>query len=48
MVNILCYKSITLTNGKNPLVIRVCNDEKKKYQILGIAVKPKFRDFEKE
>jgi len=23
-VNVLCYKSKTLANGENPLVIRVC------------------------
>ena len=48
MVNILCYKSKTLANGENPLVIRVCKDGKKKYQSLGISVNPKFWDFEKE
>jgi len=48
MVNILCYKSKTLANGENPLMIRVCKDGKKKYQSLGISVNPKFWDFEKE
>jgi len=48
MVNILCYKSKTLANGENPLMIRVCKDGKKKYQSLGMSVNPKFWDFEKE
>jgi len=48
MVNILCYKSKTLANGENPLVIRICKDGKKKYQSLGISVNPKFWDFTKE
>jgi hypothetical protein len=48
MVNILCYKSKTLSNGENPLMIRVCKDGKKKYQSLGVSVNPKFWDFEKE
>ena len=47
MVNILCYKSKTLKNGENPLVIRVCKDGKKKYQSIGISVKAEFWDFEK-
>ena len=48
MVNILCYKSKTLANGENPLMIRVCKDGKKKYQSLGISVNPQFWDFTKE
>jgi hypothetical protein len=47
MFNVLCYKSKTLSNGENPLVIRVCKDGKKKYQSLGISINPKFWDFEK-
>lgn len=47
MVNILCYKSKTLANGENPLMIRVCKDGKKKYQSLGISVNPQYWDFEK-
>ena len=46
-VNILCYKSKTLANGEHPLVIRVCKDGKKKYQSIGISVKPEYWDFEK-
>jgi len=48
MVEILCYKSKTLANGENPLMIRVCKDGKKKYQSLGISVKAEHWDFEKE
>ncbi|MDL2304846.1 site-specific integrase [Bacteroides sp. OttesenSCG-928-D19] len=46
-VNILCYRSKTLSNGEHPLMIRVCKDGKKKYQSLGISVKPEFWDFKK-
>lgn len=46
-VNVLCYKSKTLSNGEHPLVIRVCKDGKKKYQSIGISVKPDYWDFEK-
>ena len=45
MFNVWCYKSKTLKNGENPLVIRVCKDGKKKYQNLGVSVNPKFWDF---
>jgi hypothetical protein len=38
-VNVLCYKSKTLSNGEHPLVIRICKDGKKKYQSLGISIK---------
>ena len=47
MVNILCYKSKTLANGENPLMIRVCKDGKKKYQSLGISINPDYWDFVK-
>jgi len=47
MVNIICYKSKTLSNGEHPLMIRVCKDGKKKYQSLGISVKPEWWDFQK-
>jgi hypothetical protein len=47
MVNVLCYKSKTLSNGEHPLVIRVCKDGKKKYQNIGISVKPEYWDFTK-
>lgn len=46
-VNILCYKSKTLSNGEHPLVIRVCKDGKKKYQSIGISVKSEYWDFDK-
>jgi integrase len=46
-VNILCYKSKTLSNGEHPLMIRVCKDGKKKYQSLGISVNPAYWDFQK-
>ena len=47
MFNVLCYKSKTLKNGVNPLVISVCKDGKKKYQSLGVSVNPIFWDFTK-
>ncbi|MDL2223057.1 site-specific integrase [Bacteroidales bacterium OttesenSCG-928-M11] len=46
-VNILCYKSKTLSNGEHPLMICISKDGKRKYQSLGISVLPQHWDFEK-
>lgn len=47
-VNVVCYKSKTLSNGENPLMLRICKDGKKKYQSLKISINPQFWDFEKD
>ena len=44
-VNVLCYRSKTLSNGEHPLMIRVCKDGKKKYSSLGISINPEHWDF---
>ncbi len=46
-VNVLCYKSKTLSNGEHPLMIRICKDGKKKYVSLGVSVKAEHWNFEK-
>ena len=46
-VSVVCYKSKTLSNGEHPLMLRICKDDKKKYQSLGVSVNPKFWDFKK-
>lgn len=46
-VKVLCYKSKTLSDGKHPLMVRVCKDGKKKYQSLGISILPAHWDFKK-
>ena len=46
-VNVICYKSKTLANGENPLMLRICKDRKVKYQSLGISVNPNDWDFQK-
>ena len=46
-VNIICYKSKTLKNGEHPLMVRICKDNKTKYQSLGLSVKLEFWDFTK-
>ncbi len=46
-INIICYKSKTLSNGENPLMIRVCKDNKVKYKSIGISIKSEYWDFKK-
>ena len=46
-VNVLCYKSKTLSNGENPLMIRICKDGKRTYKSTGISINPIYWDFVK-
>ncbi|GAB6010047.1 phage integrase SAM-like domain-containing protein [Dysgonomonas reticulitermitis] len=46
-INIVCYKSKTLSNGEHPLMIRICKDGKKKFKSLGISIKADYWDFSK-
>ena len=46
-VNVVCYKSKTLSNGEHPLMIRLCKDRKTKYISLGISIHPQHWDFTK-
>jgi uncharacterized protein with von Willebrand factor type A (vWA) domain len=46
-VNVVCYRSKTLTNGEHPLMIRICKDNKTKYQSLGVSAKAEYWDFNK-
>lgn len=46
-VNVTCYKSKVLKNGKSPLMVRICKNGKKKYKSLGISVNPAHWDFKK-
>ncbi len=46
-VNILCYRSKTLSNGEHPLMVCVCKDGKRKYKSLGVSVKAEHWNFEK-
>lgn len=46
-INVLCYKSKTLSNGEHPLMIRICKDGKKKYISLGVSVKAEHWNFDK-
>ena len=44
-VTVICYKWKTLSNGEKPLMIRVNQGGKTKYQSLGISVNPKYWNF---
>ena len=46
-VNVVCYKSKTLSNGEHPLMIRVSKNQKTKFKSLGISVHPDNWDFQK-
>ena len=35
-ISVACYKSKTLSNGENPLMLQVSKGGKRKYQSLGI------------
>lgn len=44
-VSVVCYKSKTLSNGESPLMLQVSKSGKRKYQSLGISIKPRYWDF---
>jgi len=46
-ISVVCYKSKTLSNGENPLMIQISKNGKRKYQSLGISINQKFWDFTK-
>ena len=46
-VNVLCYKSKTLSNGEHPLMICVSKNGKRTYKSLGVSVNPLHWDFKK-
>ena len=46
-VSVVCYKSKTLSNGENPLMLQISKDGKRKYRSLGISIDAKFWDFTK-
>ena len=47
-ITAVCYKSKTLKDGTNPIMLRICKDRKKKYISLGISVFAKFWDFKRQ
>ena len=43
-VNIVCYKSKTLSNGEHPLMVCIYKEGKRKYKSLGISILPQHWD----
>ena len=39
LVSVVCYKSKTLSNGENPLMLQVTKNGKRNYQSLGISIR---------
>lgn len=46
-VNVVLFRSKTLSDGKHPLMIRVCKDNKKNYKSIGLALEAKYWDEKK-
>lgn len=46
-ISVICYKSKTLSNGENPLMVQIFVKGKRKYQSLGVSINSKFWDFSK-
>ena len=46
-LDVLCYRSKTLTDGTSPILIRLTRNGKRKYVSLGLSIDPKFWDFNK-
>ena len=45
--SVVCYKSKTLKNGENPLMLQVSKNGKRQYKSLGVSIHPKFWDTKK-
>ena len=45
--SVVCYRSKTLKNGENPLMLQVCKNGKRQYQSLGVSINAKFWDTKK-
>lgn len=46
-ISVICYKSKTLSNGENPLMVQIFVKGKRKYQSLGVSINSIFWDFSK-
>ena len=46
-ISVVLYKSKTLANGENPLLVQVSKDGKCKYKSLGLSVNQKLWDFKR-
>lgn len=46
-ISVVCYRSKTLADGKNPIMLQISKGGKRKYQSLGISINPIHWDFVK-
>ncbi len=46
-ISVVCYKSKTLSNWENPLMLQVWKNGRRKYQSLGVSINQNFWDFVK-
>ena len=46
-ITVVCYQSKPLSNGENPLMLRICQNRKIKYKSLGVSLNKEYWDFEK-
>ena len=46
-INVVCFKSKTLSNGEHPLMIRICKSGKRRYKSIELSIKPEHWDFTK-
>jgi len=44
-ISVVCYKSKTLSNGENPLMLQISQNGRRKYQSIGVSIDPKYWDF---
>ena len=44
---VICYKSKVLSDGTNPLMLRITKSRKRKYVSIGMSIQEKFWDFDK-
>ena len=47
-ISVTCYKSKILKNGEAPLMVKITKNGKRSLKTLGIALNPKYWDFERD
>ena len=47
-ISVTCYKSKILSNGESPLMVKITKNGKRSLKSLGVAVNPKYWDFERD
>ena len=47
IIDVVCYRTKTLSSGESPLMLRLTKEGKRKYVSLQISLKPDYWDFNK-